>query len=324
MSTHLLPINVVVSRTGLSVHVLRVWEKRYGAVEPTRTATQRRFYSEAQVERLLLLREITQAGQNIGSVATLPDDELRRVAASFSVQRLKANSIASKVSSPGGEHGAGEEDKAAAFIEACREAVQALNGHALEASLKEAETRLGAQGMLLRVAAPLAQLIGTLWREGIITAAHEHFASSVLRTYLGQAARTFAPGSSAPVLTVATPAGQLHELGALLVAALAANLGWRVSYLGASLPAPEIAGAARQNQARAVALSLVYPEDDPQLESELLRLRELLPPSVQLIVGGRALGAYQAALRKSQALQVGDLSELSKTLDALRRYTHSS
>ena len=74
---------------------------------------------------------------------------------------------------------------------------------------------------------------------------------------------------NAPVLVVATPSGQLHELGALLVGAAAANLGWHVTYLGASLPAAEIAGAALQNRARAVALSLVYPEDDPTLEDEL-------------------------------------------------------
>jgi hypothetical protein len=43
---------------------------------------------------------------------------------------------------------------------------------------------------------------------------------------------------------------------------------WQASYLGASLPAAEIAGAARQRRARAVALSLVYPEDDLRLENE--------------------------------------------------------
>ena len=60
----------------------------------------------------------------------------------------------------------------------------------------------------------------------------------------------------------------------------AANLGWQVTYLGASLPAAEIAGAAQQRRARAVALSLVYPEDDPRLAGELTRLRESLPAEV--------------------------------------------
>jgi methanogenic corrinoid protein MtbC1 len=121
------------------------------------------------------------------------------------------------------------------------------------------------------------------------------------------------------VLVVATPAGQVHELGALSVGAMAANLGWQVTYLGASLPAAEIAGATKQNQARAVALSLVYPEDDPALAGELTRLRELLPPEVVLLTGGRAMPAYLDVIRKIGAVQTKDLADLGATLDDLRK-----
>jgi DNA-binding transcriptional MerR regulator/methylmalonyl-CoA mutase cobalamin-binding subunit len=300
------PINAVVRRTGLSAHVIRIWEKRYGAVEPERTATNRRLYSDEQIERLALLREITQAGQSIGYVAKLPTERLKQIAAASSASETRAAAVAAPGSS------------ASPFLEDCLAAVRALDARALEQALTRSETALGAVGMLQRVAAPLAQAIGSLWREGSITAAHEHFASAVLRTYLAQAARPFAAGANEPVLVVATPAGQLHELGALLAAAMAANLGWHVTYLGACLPAPEIAGAARQNQARAVALSLVYPTDDPRMEGELTRLRDLLPPEVRLIVGGHAMPAYRVALEKIAAIQAKDLTHLCLILDELR------
>ena len=173
--------------------------------------------------------------------------------------------------------------------------------------------------MLQRVIAPLAQTIGQLWRDGVITAAHEHFASAVIRILLGHAAKPFAGSDSAPGIVVATPAGQIHELGALLVGAAAANLGWHVTYLGASLPAAEIAGAARQNHARAVALSLVYPEDDARLESELTRLRELLPADVVVLAGGRAMPAYREVLEAIGATQMHDLTHFCVTLDDLRK-----
>ncbi len=307
MKNTLLSINAVVRRTGLSVHVIRIWEKRYGAVEPTRTATNRRLYTNEQVERLVLLREITQTGQSIGYVAKLPTEQLKKLAATLSPTEANAS------------HGLSATSVPTAFLDLCLDAVKALDSRALEQALKNAETTLGAQGMLQRVAAPLAQTIGTLWRDGTITAAHEHFASAVLRTYLAQAAKPFASGANEPVLIVATPAGQLHELGALLVGALAANLGWHVTYLGASLPAPEIAGAAKQNRARAVALSLVYPEDDPRMEGELTRLRELLPTDVKLIVGGRAMLAYQVTLKNMGAIQANDLTHLCSALDELRK-----
>jgi DNA-binding transcriptional MerR regulator/methylmalonyl-CoA mutase cobalamin-binding subunit len=302
-------INAVVRRTGLSAHVIRIWEKRYGAVEPERTATNRRLYSDEQIERLALLREITQAGQSIGYVAKLPTERLKQIAATSSASETRLAA------------GGAPRSSASLFLEGCLAAVRALDARDLEQALARSETALGAVGMLQRVAAPLAQMIGSLWREGNITAAHEHFASAVLRTYLAQASRPFAAGASDPVLVVATPAGQLHELGALLAAAMAANLGWQVAYLGASLPAPEIAGAARQNQARAVALSLVYPTDDPRMEGELTRLRELLPPDVKLITGGHAAPAYRGVLERIGALQAGDLGQLSLVLDALRTPT---
>ena len=300
-------IKVVAQRTGLSAHVIRIWEKRYGAVEPERTETNRRLYSDQQIERLSLLRDITQNGHSIGHVAKLPTEKLRE---------LSKDSPATNGRAPRALTVA---PAAPTFLDECVAAVQSLDARALEETLKRAATELGAHGLLQRVVAPLVQTLGDLWREGTITAAHEHFASGVIRIFLGQAAKPFAGTDSAPVLVVTTPAGQIHELGALLVGAAAANVGWHVTYLGASLPAAEIAGAARQKRARAVALSLVYPEDDHRLDGELTRLHESLPPEVKLLVGGRAMPAYHDVLEKIGATQIADLTDLCATLDDLRK-----
>lgn len=300
-------INAVVRRTGLTAHVIRIWEKRYQAVQPERTVTNRRLYSEEQVERLELLRDATKAGQSIGVVAKLPTDTLRRMALAASGAGAPARQ---KEALP---------DEASALFEAALEAVRALDTRVLEQVLRRADVTLGTQGMLHRVAAPLAQAMGSKWRDGTITAAHEHFATVVLRTYLATAAQIFAASGNEPVLVVATPPGQLHELGAMLVAASAANLGWRVIYLGASLPAAEIAGAVLQSRAKAVALSLVYPENDSRMEGELVRLRELLPAGTGLIIGGRAIAAYRPILDKIGAVPAQDLPRLLSALDDFRK-----
>jgi MerR family transcriptional regulator, light-induced transcriptional regulator len=307
MSDSHFSIRAVAHRSGLSAHVIRMWEKRYGVVTPERTGTNRRRYSAEQIERLTLLRQITQSGQSISGVANLPVESLKKIASESSpLGAIRARGPAAAATQ-------------AALLAECLAAVQALDAPKLETALERAAAALGGQGMLQHIVAPLTQAIGDLWREGTITAAHEHFATAILRTHLGHAARAFAPGGGEPVLIVATPAGQLHDLGALLVGALAANLGWRVIYLGASLPAADIAGAARQQQARAVALSLVYPEDDLRLEGELTRLRELLSPEVGLIVGGRAMPAYRETCRRIGALQTEDLAQMGVRLDDLRR-----
>ncbi|MFO1488118.1 MAG: MerR family transcriptional regulator [Verrucomicrobiota bacterium] len=297
-------IKAVVRRTGLNAHVIRVWEKRYGATAPERTTTNRRVYSDEQVERLTLLRSLTHGGHSISQIAKLPLERLQKLA---------------EVNPPQGVADKLLPTKRISYLEDCLNAVRDLDARRLETALNQGATELGAQGLLQRVVAPLVQTIGDMWRDGIITAAHEHFASAVIRIFLGHAAKPFAGAETAPVIVVATPSGQLHELGALLAGAAAANLGWQVTYLGASLPAAEIAGAARQNRARIVALSLVYPEDDPRLEGELERLRQLLPPEIQLLVGGRAMPAYRETLERIGALLIQDLPHLCATLDKLRR-----
>jgi methanogenic corrinoid protein MtbC1 len=307
MSNASYPIKVVARLTGLSPFVIRIWEQRYGAVKPERTGTNRRLYSDQQVERLNLLRQVAQAGHNIGLIAYWPTEKLRQQAAgaSIQVQATHPTTVAPL------SHDA--------ITHECVSAMKSFDTRAFGDALKRGETALGTMGLLQRVVAPLSQTIGDLWIDGSITVAQEHLATSVLRTFLLNAATPFAETKHAPRLVVATPAGQLHELGALLVAAVANHLGWQITYLGASLPAAEIAGAARQTQARAVALSLVYPEDDPRLAGELELLRELLPAEVAILTGGRAMSSYSDAVQKINAVPIGDLTDLAAKLEALRK-----
>lgn len=306
MDRAVIPIRLAARLTGLSPYVIRIWEQRYCAIKPARTPTKRRLFSQADIERLSLLRDATQAGHGIGRVARLPVDELR--ALTRRCARAKGRVVQSAGAAAGGSP----------WMEECLNAIRSLDARALEDRLQRANASWGAQGVLQRLLAPLSQKLGELWREGELRAAHEHFAAGVMRGFLANMVRPFGGSQSGPVLIVGTPSGQLHELGALLVGAFAANLGWQVTYLGASLPAAEIAGAARQKQARAVALSLVYPEDDPGLEGELRTLREMLPSDVDLLVGGRAVAAYRGILESLGARLVEDLADVGSALDALR------
>ncbi len=291
-------IRFVAQKTGLSPHVIRVWERRYGVVAPSRSGSNRRLYSDTDLERLLLLAQACRCGHNIGNIAALPEERLRVLAADC-MQALST--------SP-------EPDQ---FEVAALAAIKALDISGLEAVLARASVALGNQGTLCRFVAPLVCALGTGWHAGEITAAQEHFGTGVIRGMLAQM-RPFALAESAPVLVVATPAGQLHELGALLAAAAAGNVGWRVIYLGVGLPAVEIAGAVLQARARAVALSVVYPEDDPHLPGEVQRLRTLLPAALPLLVGGRAAAAYRSALAGADVTYVASLGELYAALEGIR------
>ena len=118
---------------------------------------------------------------------------------------------------------------------------------------------------------------------------------------------------------VTTPAGQVHELGALTAAATAATLGWQPVYLGCNMPAEEIVYAVQANGARALALSITYPSDDPRLPDELRRLRRHLPKETAIVVGGRACSGYREVLREIAAVPGTDLETLCSALERLRQ-----
>jgi len=117
---------------------------------------------------------------------------------------------------------------------------------------------------------------------------------------------------------VTTPSRQHHELGALIAAETATGEGWQVTYLGPELPPEEIAAAALQKGARAVALSLTYPPDDPQLVDDLRKLRRLLGSRTALIVGGQASRTYGSILSEVGAVHIASLGELRQHLQTLR------
>lgn len=307
-------ISTVSQQTGLSPHVIRVWEKRYGTIRPARSGGNQRVYSESDIKRLQRLQELTQRGFSISKVAHLDDATL---------QEMVSAEVDKSLTRPAETLGLHQNDEAMDSVVRSLEAIRRMDLAALEDCLERALLKHGQMGLLERVVAPLARLMGEEWRAGQLHVAHEHLATSTLRTFLGKFIRPYTLHTSAPVLVATTPAGQLHELGAILVSATASGLGWRVSYAGASMPAEEIARIALNQSARVVALSLVHPEDDPQIPEELKRLRRLLPPDTSILIGGRAAGAYAEGNSSNGILWIRTLDELRAALDSLRTGNHA-
>lgn len=302
-------IKVVCHRTGLSAHAIRVWERRYGLVCCKRTLSNRRLYSDEEIERLRLLKMLTDCGHRIGNIACLPLEEL------YGLYKKHEPAIETTENSPL-RHKTPEQ-----CLACCLEAVRRIDQPQLIELLEEARERYGHRMTLLRIVAPLVYEVGEGWRKGELRVAHEHLATAVVRDFLALGARSYPASPGAHELIVSTPAGQAHEVGALLVTAAAREVGWRATYLGPSLPAEEIAACAKQRKARAVALSIVYPNDDPNIPHELTQLRKLLTHDVALLIGGRAAYGYHQALRVPDVKLITDLASLESALEELTR-TH--
>src|SRR5688572_7340263 len=268
------PIAVVAERTGLTQDVIRVWERRYGAVEPARGKGGQRLYTDADVERLHLLNRASDAGRSIGQIARLPTSDLARMV-DEDVAAREARTSSSMESIDADE-----------LIDVALGYTRSLASAALEDHLRRAESLLGLTAFIERVAGPLLRRVGDEWHAGRLTPGQEHLASSIIQDILVAKMRAFSERDGAPRVLVATPAGERHAIGAVLVGAAAALHGWNVLYLGADLPAAEIAAAAVAADVTMVAVSIVYVDDRRRMLGEMRSLRERLPGTIALVVGG--------------------------------------
>lgn len=297
-SSKLFPIGYVSKRTGLSPHVLRAWERRYGVVRPERSSGNRRLYSREDIDHLTQLQVAVQSGHTISSIANLPGAEL---ASLLQIDRTPGKkAVQSWQKEP-------TDVIVGMHIEGLLQATQALDVALFEKRLHQASVELSRLIFLADVITPLFEVIGDQWAGGTIKIVQEHMASTATQALLWDMLRSADPGEAAPGMVVATPTGQWCQLGALMVALVGADVGWNVHYFGPNLPPEEIAAAAGRKEAKAVALSLVHRVDGLGLIRELKRLMRSLTPGIQLVVGGKEAETHRNHIEALGLPCVGNL-----------------
>jgi len=288
----------------MSPHLIRIWERRYSAVSPIRTDTGRRLYTEADIERLILLRRATIEGETISQIAKLDERQLRELIPQ------KNENIASAI----------EGDKTIGLEQYLAQSLQLMKNFdagGLETHLLRASIKMGQSEFIEKLLSPLLEMTGEMWEDGRFKVAHEHLASAVIRSLLGSMYLSGSPDNSAPLLLSTTPQGQLHEFGALMALVSAASIGWKTLYLGPNLPAEDIVAAAKERGANGIALSIVYPVNDPYLSTELRKMYNLTNGKIPLIIGGRSAASYGKIIKEIDAILISDLTDLKNKLKTI-------
>ena len=261
-------IGAAARQTGLTTHVIRVWERRYQVLAPTRSQGGARLYSEADLERLRLLRRAVAEGHAIGQIASLDDAALKRL----------LGAPAAPVDNPASD---GFHD----FAEEFKQAVAEYDPLRAERALSRAIAQHSPRALVIDVLGPALQEIGNAWARGELCVGSEHLGSALVRDCLGALLRSYSADPGAENIVLTTPAGEQHELGAQLAAVLATLHGFRVVYLGPNLPASEIVDAVRRSRTKLLALSVVA-LDVSGAAREVTSLLEQLPEGVTLLLGG--------------------------------------
>lgn len=302
-SRPLYPMRVVLRRTGLSPDLLRAWERRYRVVAPGRTQGGQRLYSEADVERLTLLRRATLYGHAISQVAALDNTALMRLLEE-----------APREPPPDAAGEAERNADASAAVARCLEAIRWMDGAALDATLRQAALAMGPLRFAETVVSPLVTEIGERWHRGDLRIVQEHLATSVIRQVVAGLMAFSRTTGDGRILLAATPPGQIHEVGAMLAAAVAASVGWTPVYLGPDLSGEEIAVAAQRLGAQGIALGITLPGDPAEVGRDLTSLVKAVGGSVPIWVGGPGTEGLEPLLARLGIERVASMSELAERL----------
>ncbi len=280
------------ARTGLSVALIRVWERRYGVVQPDRTPAGYRLYDDASIARLAAMQHLvaqgwapSQAAQRLLDPETEPNGP---ASATFSNPRPMTSSgraFDQFGESPSLPSSAGHGERDLSLMSGLVSAARQLDVPAMERILDECFAAQRFELAIEGVVSPALRAIGSSWAEGTIDVAAEHAASETIRRRLARFFDAAGLGDRVPTVIVGLPPAAHHEIGAFAFAVAARRAGLDVLYLGANVPVASWLRTVDETAASVVVLSVVAPADlDAATEViEALRLAERRPAC---LIGG--------------------------------------
>jgi DNA-binding transcriptional MerR regulator len=272
-------------RVGVSDHLLRAWENRYGLLRPTRSTGGYRLYSAADERRVHRMKQFLSSGLSAAEAARAVLDEPPVPAANADVPQEVA---------------------------ALGSALDDFNEPAAQAALDRLLVQLSPTTVLRDVVLPYLRQLGERWAQGTASVAQEHFASNLLRGRLAGLALGWGAGVG-PRAVLACPPGELHDIPLMAFGIALHRLGWRVTYLGSSTPLAELRQTVEVTRPELIVLAAVEPDRFAQVAKDLAGLSRRYPVA---LAGAGADAAL--AKRTGARLLSGDPVTAAETVAWLR------
>lgn len=251
--------------SGIKAHTIRIWEKRYGLVEPERTSTNIRTYCDAELKKLLNISILNRNGLKISKIAQLTNNEI--------------SSLVSKLTEDPHDSDSQFESLYIAMID--------LDEALFEKILSRAIIQMGFERMVIDLLYPFFNRIGIMWQTGTITPAQEHFISNLVRQKFIVAIDSIVSNEEpdAKTFILYLPEKELHELGILFMNYILKKRGHKVIYLGAMLPLDSLIAIEKLKPADFILTSIVGTMESPAVDEYLSRLAKEIPDKTIYLTG---------------------------------------
>lgn len=273
-------IKVVAERTGIEMGTLRAWERRYGFPRPRRReGSNRRLYSNADVARLLAIKQLLDRGYRVGDVVGKEIQELDFLAGT-----------------PAPSPGRPALEPLPSALSELMEFVANDRISELEGQLRHAAAALGPRRFVTDLVHPLTVSVGRAWAEGRISIRQEHLTTECLTTQLRQLLASYQDIQAAPLVVLATLPGEHHTLALDMVAVYLVVAGAKPRLLGGPTPPEQVAEGARVLRADAVGIGITGCGDTERVKHDLRAVRSALDANVRLWVGGVGAAALDGGV----------------------------
>ncbi|MES9971845.1 MAG: MerR family transcriptional regulator [Candidatus Thiodiazotropha sp.] len=247
--------------SGIPKDLLRMWERRYQYPKPTRDLNGDRIYTDEELNKLVLIRQLVDQGRRPGKLMALDISELSEL--------LKGQKVEFDF------------DRLIDLLKA-GEAIDLRNwlNHQLQ--------QLGLRAFIHKVMVPANQKVGEAWSEGKLAVYEEHLYTELIKTMVRQSLAEKPHQGSGPRVMLTTLPGEVHSLGLLMVEALLRLGGAEVISFGIEMPFRDIKEAAHHHRVDVIGLSFSgnFKLDDAIVM--LSGLRQIIADRTEIWVGGGA------------------------------------
>lgn len=281
--------------SGIKAHTIRIWEKRHRLVEPKRTPTNIRYYSDEDLKKIINVSLLNTHGVKISKIVDLSAEEINRKVAELSAAK----------------------DSIEIYIDQMVLAMIDMEEEQFERILASLILKFGFERAITEIVYPFLEKIGVLWLTNNISPAQEHFISHLVRQKLIVAidGLPLAPKTSKRVLLF-LPENELHELGLLFYHYISKKDGFRTYYLGQSVPYNDLKSVIGAHQPAIIVSSFTTVPQANSLDAYLNRLATDFPETT-ILVSGHVLKKIKNEPKSnvhlfSNALDIKDLLNSSK------------
>lgn len=252
--------------TGIKAHTIRMWEKRYGVVEPGRTQTNIRTYDDDDLKRLLNISILNRHGYRISEIIRMSEKEICDRVLQITHKSVDTQSQI--------------ENLVLAMID--------LDEEYFEKILTQSIIKIGFEDTVKYLIYPFFERIGVLWQAGSIIPAQEHFISNLIRQKLIVAIDSIITPRKDNALTylLFLPEGEWHEMGLLFTQYLLKKWGHRVIYLGQHVPLNNLATPLQRTKVDYIVTQFIT-GITPEALRESLQMLASLYPDHRFLISGR-------------------------------------